>query len=192
MNLITSSWGWRHMVLRGTTPPCPPLPGKTLKLFFSASPKPLSPRFNLAPVCRGWVFGIIKKPQTRSSSAFSTQGSSAESWGRYFKATSVEFLCPCFNKGWLMRIPAPGYIPELGGQTANVFCITPSLTIEKSWRRLWGWAWWRRCYMNGDLQWEQKGTSASISCSLFSLWGDFWRLVLPLLLALLLPLLLAF
>ena len=30
-----------------------PLPGKATKLFFSTSPKPLSPRFNLVPVHRG-------------------------------------------------------------------------------------------------------------------------------------------
>ena len=37
------------------------------------------------------------------------------------------------------------------------------LTMEESWRWPWGCAWWRRCYINGDIQWEQKGTSASIS-----------------------------
>jgi len=34
------------------------LPDKAIKLFFSISPKTLSLRFDLAPVCRGWVFDI--------------------------------------------------------------------------------------------------------------------------------------
>ena len=42
----------------GTSPPCPHLPDKTMKLFFSTSPKTLSPRFSSAPVCRGRIFSI--------------------------------------------------------------------------------------------------------------------------------------
>ena len=37
---------------------CPPLPGKAIELFFSTSPKTLSPRFNSALVPRGLDFGI--------------------------------------------------------------------------------------------------------------------------------------
>ena len=37
------------------SPLCSPLPGKARKLFFSTSPKTLSPRFNSALVHRGWV-----------------------------------------------------------------------------------------------------------------------------------------
>ena len=43
---------------RGMSLLCPPLPGKAINLFFSISPKTLSPRLDLAPVHRGWVFGI--------------------------------------------------------------------------------------------------------------------------------------
>ena len=35
-----------------------PLPGKAINLFLSTSPWTLSPRFDLAPVHRGWVFAI--------------------------------------------------------------------------------------------------------------------------------------
>ena len=40
----------------GHSPLCPPLPGKAIKLFFSTSPKTLSPKFNLVPVYRGQIF----------------------------------------------------------------------------------------------------------------------------------------
>ena len=45
--------------LKGISPLCPPLPGKAIKLFFSASPKTLSLRFNPAPVYRGWISATI-------------------------------------------------------------------------------------------------------------------------------------
>ena len=48
-------------VLRSTSPLCPPLPGKTIKLFFSTSPRTLSLRFDSAPVHRGRVFDISVK-----------------------------------------------------------------------------------------------------------------------------------
>ena len=38
---------------KGISPPWPPLSGKAIKLFFSTSPKTLSPHFYLAPVNRG-------------------------------------------------------------------------------------------------------------------------------------------
>ena len=147
----------------------PPLPGKAIKLFFSTSSKTLSPRFNSALLHRGRVLGIIKKHQTKSCSAFSTQGSPIESWGTYFKATSVEFLCHCCNKGWFMVDACPWFIPELGGQITKALCITTSLTIEESSRWPQEWAWWRRCYINGDFFWEQKGNFAFLFWSLFSL-----------------------
>ena len=40
------------------SPPWLTLPGKAMKLFFSASPKTLSPRFSLVPVDRGWILTI--------------------------------------------------------------------------------------------------------------------------------------
>ena len=42
----------------GTSPLCPPLPGKAIKLFFSTSPKTLSLRFDLAPAHRDQAFMI--------------------------------------------------------------------------------------------------------------------------------------
>ena len=39
----------------GISPLWPPWPGKAIKLFFSTSPKILSPRFNLASGYRGWI-----------------------------------------------------------------------------------------------------------------------------------------
>ena len=40
------------------SPPWPPLPGKAVEFFFSASPQSLSLRFNLAPVLGGQAFSI--------------------------------------------------------------------------------------------------------------------------------------
>ena len=39
----------------GINPLCPPLPGKAIKLFFSTSPKTLSPRFNSVSGSRGRI-----------------------------------------------------------------------------------------------------------------------------------------
>ena len=49
-----------HIVCKGRSPLCPPLPGKALKLFISidTSPNTLSPRFDLALVQRGRACGI--------------------------------------------------------------------------------------------------------------------------------------
>jgi len=47
-----------HTVFKDRSSLCPSLPDKAIKLFFSISPKTLSLRFDLAPVCRGWVFDI--------------------------------------------------------------------------------------------------------------------------------------
>ena len=46
-------------VFRGRSLPCPPLPGKVIKLSFSTSPKTLSPRIRFSSgVQRSWAFGI--------------------------------------------------------------------------------------------------------------------------------------
>ena len=45
----------------GTSPLCVPLPGKAIKLFFSTSPKTLSPRFNSALVHKGPVFVVTTR-----------------------------------------------------------------------------------------------------------------------------------
>ena len=51
--------GWDTQFLR-YKPTLVPLPGKTIKLFFSTLPKTRSLRFNLVPVHRSLVFGITK------------------------------------------------------------------------------------------------------------------------------------
>ena len=48
-------------VFKGRSPPCPPLPGKAIKLYFSTSPRTPCPRFNLAPVQTGWMFGVKRR-----------------------------------------------------------------------------------------------------------------------------------
>ena len=51
-----SSVGCGEQGVEGTRLLQPPLPGKAIKLFFSALFKTLSPRFNLVPaVHRGWA-----------------------------------------------------------------------------------------------------------------------------------------
>ena len=45
--------------LMGISPLWPPLPGKAMKLFFSPSPKTLSPTLNSASVQRGWVLATV-------------------------------------------------------------------------------------------------------------------------------------
>ena len=57
--LTKSSWvpKYTFFFFWGRSLQCPPLPGKAIKLFFSASPKTLSPSFHLVLMHRGWVLG---------------------------------------------------------------------------------------------------------------------------------------
>ena len=64
--------GW-DTIFKGRSQLYPPLPGIAIKLLFSASPRTLSPKFNLAPVHRGQVFSITSTFQSSLPFHTSTQ-----------------------------------------------------------------------------------------------------------------------
>ena len=56
---------WRHIGFVSTSPLCPPLPGKAIKLFFSTSSKTLSLQYDSALGYRDWFFSMKSEQRRR-------------------------------------------------------------------------------------------------------------------------------